>query len=215
DIARHPRFADRKRTLSVDGQELTGWFVHDFTLDELRELRCVERWPRRRPNNAAFDGLLPLLTFDDVMRLATDGAWHRGSPVPVWPELKSPTHFAAHGVDPVPLLVDALRRHGLDGPTAPVLVQCFEPSTLQRLAEIVPVPRLQLLERGSRPFDAVLDGDDRTFDDRLTDDGLAEMAGYATCLGVDKSMLGVDVSAASSQQSDVMERASRHGLEVF
>ncbi|RPI84313.1 MAG: glycerophosphodiester phosphodiesterase, partial [Planctomycetaceae bacterium] len=32
DVARHPEFADRRTTKTVDGRESTGWFIEDFTL---------------------------------------------------------------------------------------------------------------------------------------------------------------------------------------
>ena len=37
------RFADRKRTKTVDGQSITGWFTEDFTLAEIKTLRARER----------------------------------------------------------------------------------------------------------------------------------------------------------------------------
>ncbi len=32
DITKYPQFADRKKTVSLDGTEITGWFAEDFTL---------------------------------------------------------------------------------------------------------------------------------------------------------------------------------------
>lgn len=43
DVADHPELADRRTTKEVDGQRLTGWFVEDLTLAELKTLRCRER----------------------------------------------------------------------------------------------------------------------------------------------------------------------------
>ncbi len=43
DVAKHPEFAARRTTRSIDGHALTGWFVDDFTLAELKTLRAVER----------------------------------------------------------------------------------------------------------------------------------------------------------------------------
>lgn len=43
DVAQRPEFADRKRTQSVDGRSLEGWFSEDFTLAELKTLRAIER----------------------------------------------------------------------------------------------------------------------------------------------------------------------------
>ena len=37
------RFPDRKRTKTIDGQSITGWFTEDFTLAEIKTLRARER----------------------------------------------------------------------------------------------------------------------------------------------------------------------------
>src|SRR5262245_3452620 len=34
DVASRPEFADRRRTVVLDGISVTGWFTHDFTLAE-------------------------------------------------------------------------------------------------------------------------------------------------------------------------------------
>ena len=46
-------FPDRKRTKTVDGRSVTGWFTEDFTLAELKTLRARERLPSR---SHAYDG---------------------------------------------------------------------------------------------------------------------------------------------------------------
>jgi len=37
------KFPDRKRTKTVDGMSITGWFSEDFTLAEIKTLRARER----------------------------------------------------------------------------------------------------------------------------------------------------------------------------
>src|SRR4051812_19042856 len=70
DVADRPEFSGRRRTTEVDGEELTGWFVQDFTLAELRTLRAVERLPAVRRLNTAYDGRFGLLTLADVVEIA-------------------------------------------------------------------------------------------------------------------------------------------------
>ena len=45
DVARRPEFSDRKASYLIDGETVTGWFTHDFTLAELKSLRGRERLP--------------------------------------------------------------------------------------------------------------------------------------------------------------------------
>ncbi len=52
DVAKHPEFAGRKATKTIDGEKHVGWFTEDFTLAELKTLRAKERLPMLRPDNA-------------------------------------------------------------------------------------------------------------------------------------------------------------------
>jgi TolB-like protein/Tfp pilus assembly protein PilF len=61
------RFPDRKRTKTIDGQSMTGWFTEDFTLSEIKTLRARERLPFR---SHAYDGQFQIVTFDEVIELA-------------------------------------------------------------------------------------------------------------------------------------------------
>ena len=70
DVAIHHEFADRQTTKEIDGVALTGWFMDDFTLDELRTLRARERLPDVRPGSAAFDGRFGVPTLQEVADLA-------------------------------------------------------------------------------------------------------------------------------------------------
>src|SRR5256885_7102033 len=49
NVADRPEFAARKTTKTIEGQAITGWFVEDFTLAELKTLRARERIPAIRP----------------------------------------------------------------------------------------------------------------------------------------------------------------------
>jgi glycerophosphoryl diester phosphodiesterase len=69
DVADRPEYADRKTVKIVDNQPLDGWFVEDFTWDELRALRCRERLASLRPEAAAFDGQFEILRLTDLLRL--------------------------------------------------------------------------------------------------------------------------------------------------
>ena len=62
-----PEFAERRRRLVVDGTAQHGWFVQDFDLSELRELRTRERWPRKRPGSAMYDGHFHVVTLEELL----------------------------------------------------------------------------------------------------------------------------------------------------
>ena len=70
DVAKHPEFAARKTTKTVDGVAETGWFTEDFTLAEIETLRAVERLPGVREENTIHDGRYRIPTFQQVIDLA-------------------------------------------------------------------------------------------------------------------------------------------------
>lgn len=152
NVADKRRFADRLTVKVIDGVQVGGWFVEDFTLRELRSLRARERLPEIRPKNTRFRDQR-ILTFRQVVRLAK----RRG--VGIYPETKHPTwmkHEGHHldgspiGVDTSQLLVDVLVEEGFTDPGR-VFIQSFELANLFDLrTRILPragldLPLVQLL----------------------------------------------------------------------
>jgi glycerophosphoryl diester phosphodiesterase len=175
DIARRPEFADRCTTRLVDGRPCTGWFVDDLTLAELRTLGAIERLPALRPANTYFDGRYPVATFAEILDLRTRLSAQLGRTIGIYPETKKPAYFAGRGVPLEPLLVDALRGAGLDGPDAPVFVQSFDPDSLRQLRAALRVRHVRLI-------------DDDT-PELATPESLAAVTGYADAVGVQKDLV--------------------------
>ncbi|NYG55070.1 glycerophosphodiester phosphodiesterase [Nocardioides perillae] len=189
DVADRPEFADRRTTKTIDGRAVTGWFTEDFTLAELRTLRAVERLPQVRPDNTAFDGRYPVPTLDEVLALAKRASRETGRRIGVYPETKHPTYFDSIGLSMEEPLVAALRRHGLDKPSAKVIVQSFETSNLRDLDTMTKVDLAQLVDASGAPYDLVAAGDPRTYRDLVTPAGLAEIATYADGVGAHKFLV--------------------------
>ncbi|WP_185867923.1 glycerophosphodiester phosphodiesterase [Streptomyces sp. WAC00469] len=184
DVADHPEFADRKTTKNLDGVPTTGWFTEDFTLAELKTLRAVERIPDNRPHNTLYNGRWEIPTFEEVLAWQDEHTRKRGRQVWIYPELKHPTYFRAQGIDLEKRVAAVLRRHGKDKKNSPVILQSFEPTSIQRMRRLVDNPLVVLLDAaGTRPYDFVATGDPRTVDDLVTPAGLREIAGYAQGIG--------------------------------
>src|SRR6185436_8971840 len=99
DVASRPEFADRRKTVLLDGVSVTGWFTHDFTLAELRTLRAVERLPAVRQRNTLYDGLFRVPTFAQLLDLRARLSQELGRDLGVIPETKHPTYFRRLGLD--------------------------------------------------------------------------------------------------------------------
>ena len=117
----------------IDGDEFTGWFTEDFTLEELKTLRAKERIPALRPANTAFDGQFEIPTFQEVLDLRERLSRKLRRPLGVYPETKHPTYFRTLGLPLEPALVRTLNRNRLNDRRAPVFVQSFETGNLRAL----------------------------------------------------------------------------------
>lgn len=211
DVADRPEFAVRRTTRDVDGVLITGWFTEDFTLAELKTLRARERLPALRPASAAFDGQEPILTFDEVVEIARDASARTSRVIGVAPELKHPSHFAALGLPMEDAFVAALERHTLTGADAPILIQCFEVGTLERLAARIDAPLLQLMQAGGGPADRP----GVTYAEMATSEGLAAIARYAAAIGVqDLMVVPRDDAGRALDASPLTADAHTAGLKV-
>ncbi|GAB7107157.1 glycerophosphodiester phosphodiesterase [Streptomyces phaeofaciens JCM 4814] len=184
DVADHPEFAGRRTTKVLDGVATTGWFTEDFTLAELKTLRAVERIPANRPHNTLYNGRWEIPTFEEVLAWQDEQTRRRGKQVWIYPETKHPTYFRKLGLGLEERVAKLLHKHGKDRKNSPVVVQSFEPTSIQRLNKLIANPLVVLLSSASsRPWDFVETGDPRTVADLVTRAGLREIAGYAQGIG--------------------------------
>ncbi|MGR4849895.1 glycerophosphodiester phosphodiesterase family protein [Streptomyces sp. LARHCF252] len=203
DVARHPEFADRRTTKTVDGRAVTGWFTEDFTLAELKTLRAVERLPQVRNRNTVFDGREEVMTFQEVVELARRLSRTHGRTIAVFPETKHPTYFRSIGLPLEPKLAATIRRNRLG--RRECVVQSFEPTSLKRMTGLG-VPLWQALGTTGGPYD--LPG--RTYQEMMTPAGLAQIAEYADWIGPDKSSV-----AATPLVADAHAAGLRIGPYTF
>ncbi len=185
DVADHPEFASRRTTKTIDGHNLTGWFVEDFTLAELKTLRAKERLPKLRPANTAYDGRFEIPTLAEIIALAKRRSAETGRTIGIYPETKHPTYFAGIGHPTDLLLVAQLKAAGWDSATAPVFIQSFEVKNLQRLHAVTRVRLIQLIDGEGGPADAA----QPSYAAMITPAGLKAVAGYAYGIGPNKGML--------------------------
>ncbi|CAN5133891.1 glycerophosphodiester phosphodiesterase [soil metagenome] len=185
DVCDHGAFAERHTTRAIDGATVQGWFTEDFTLAELGTLRARERLRDLRPANTAYDGREPILTFQQVIDIARAGSLRTGRTIGVCPELKHPSHFAALGLAMLEPFLAVLEDNALTGADAAVLIQCFEVQTLRTLRARIDAPLLQLIAAGSGPVDRP----DLTPARMISPAGLAEIATYATAIGIETTLI--------------------------
>ncbi|MDB5421390.1 MAG: glycerophosphodiester phosphodiesterase, partial [Brevundimonas sp.] len=178
---------------------------------ELKTLRARERLPALRPANTAFDGAEPILTFQEVIDIAREGSARTGRTIGVCPELKHPTWFASLGLTMEAPFVAVLKANDLTGADAPILIQCFEVGTLQRLRALISGPLLQLIASGTSPADRT----DLTPAEMVSPAGLAEIAVYADYIGVETLLIEPrDDAGAAQSPTALIPNTHAAGLRV-
>jgi glycerophosphoryl diester phosphodiesterase len=199
-----PQFAARRRKAMIDGVEQEGWFVSDFTLAELRQVRAVQAFPERDPR---FNGRFGIPTFDEILDMVQRKGRQTGRVIGIYPETKHPTYHQQLGLPLEDRLLAALQRHGLNRAGAPVFIQSFETANLRYLRSRTPVRLIQLIDAADvapdgrliyaapsdRPYDWTVSGRAGTYADLLSSAGLAEVRRYADGIGPWKPYL---ISAA-------------------
>jgi glycerophosphoryl diester phosphodiesterase len=93
DIESHSQFAERSRAGYSDGITENGFFSEDFDLQELAEVRAIERLPEVRPGSAKFDGQFKIPTIDQL--LAAPFMDQKTLVI----EVKHGMHFTTRGMD--------------------------------------------------------------------------------------------------------------------
>ena len=202
DVGGREEFADRRRSKTIDGRLVSGWFAEDFTLAELRTLRAKERLPGLRPANTRYDGLYQVPTFAEIVQLVRAKEAETGRTIGLYPELKHPTFLLQDaGIDSVDLLVAALREADLDDAEDAVFVQSFEVGPLRRLDRLVDVKLVLLV----KPADGPADEPALRYEDMVTPSGLSEIATYADAIGADLRLLFGPEGIPSGLVTDAQE----------
>ena len=209
DVALKPEFANRLTTRQIQGQAVSGWFSEDFTLAEIKTLRCRERLPKLRPESAKFNGQEAIPTFQEVLDLAKSESARLNRTIGTYPEMKHASYFASIGLPMEGRLADALKANGLDSPTAPVFIQCFDVLPLKTIMTLCKAPRVQLVEPNGGPTDVTL-----RYKDMVTASGLKTIATYATGVGPDWSMVIPTVDGDLGPPTALVKDAHAAGLTV-
>ncbi|MEB0055557.1 glycerophosphodiester phosphodiesterase [Variovorax sp. LG9.2] len=196
NVASHPEFAARKKTMKVDGETQTGWFIQDFTLAEVKTLGGIST-DAERPQQ--FNGKFKVVTFQEILDFQKLKTRETGRAIAIYPETKNPTWFRDMGLPLEDKLIAMINAAGLNSKTAPIYVQSFEPGSLKYMkSKGLNTKLIQLIDGDGidmktgamtyaipvdRPYEWAKAGDARTFSAMVTPAGLAEIKTYADGIG--------------------------------
>ncbi|WP_242028642.1 esterase-like activity of phytase family protein, partial [Anabaena sp. FACHB-1250] len=211
NVATIAKFADRKKTVILDGTSVTGWFAEDFTLAEIKELRAIERLSFR---DQSFNGQFEIPTLTEIINLVKGVEASTGKKIGIYPETKHPTYSLSEATyvgtttkinrNLGQILIDTLKANNFTDPSR-IFIQSFEVGNLKELHDtIMPaagvnIPLVQLLDASGidingniiedKPYDFIVSGDSRTYGDLRSSQGLADVAKYADAIGPWKRMI--------------------------
>ena len=116
------------------------YYVRDFTLDEIKQLKVHERtnadgtpvYPdRSNPGDEEFH----VHTFAEELTFIAELQTQDDRPVGIYPEIKRPVWHRNEGVDITPLFLAVLREFGYESHGDAVYVQCFDDQELVRIRD--------------------------------------------------------------------------------
>lgn len=217
DVAARDEFVGRRTTKVVDGQERTGWFSEDFTLDEITSLRAIERNPDVRPESTRFDGEEVIPTLRQVLELVAATNERESIDIGVYPEIKQASHFGSLGLDVGAAVLADLEEFGYETSEDNALIQSAEVETLRELNDVTDLRLVQLLSSSGAPRDQVIKNSGLTFADMATPAGLADVAEYADGVAVEKNryVIPLDESGSLDESATTSFVDDAHEASLF
>jgi glycerophosphoryl diester phosphodiesterase len=193
-------FASKKTTKDIDGAMVEDWFVSDFTLAEIKQLKAKQAFSER---SQQFNNLYEIPTFAEVIALAKEKSAQLGRTIGIYPETKHPAYHEGLNLKISDKLLEELTAAGWNNESSPVYVQSFEVSNLQYIRSKSTVKIIQLLScydvalngdlifdvptgetvSYGKPYDWHLQGDTRDYSFFTTDAGLDFVKTYANGVG--------------------------------
>jgi glycerophosphoryl diester phosphodiesterase len=215
DVSSRKEFANRRRTYEVEWLNVTGWFVVDFTLEELKTLKLKQRYSFR---DQQYNGKYSIITFEEFISIALDASRTVG----IYPEIKDPVHINKHvkwadGKSFEDKFVDTLLKYGYKGQylsenwlKQPLFIQSFAPTSLVHVSKLTDSPKIFLID----DFSVRTQDTNQSFWEITSDDYLAYISNYVVGLGPWKDTIVPAVNNYLMAPSDLVARAHAHNLQV-
>lgn len=215
DIAEHLEFIDRKRTYEVQGCNLTGYFVVDFTLKELKSLRVKQRYHFR---DQQYNGKFSIITFEEFISIALDA----NRVVGIYPEMKNPVFINQRvkwpgGKKFEDKFVETLKKYGYRGSymskewlQQPAFIQSFAPTSLIHISNQSDLPKILLIDEITMPTQDT----NQSYWEITSDKYLDFIKEYIVGIGPWKDTLVTASHNYLQKPTDLVSRAHARNLQV-
>jgi len=215
DVVNRTEFAHRKRTYEVQGAKVTGWFVVDFTLKELKSLRVKQRFSFR---DQRYNGKYKIITFEEYILIAL----YADRIVGIYPEIKNPVFINQHvkwsnGKKFEDKFVETLLRYGYKGAymsedwlRQPLFIQSFAPTSLIYVSNMTNSPKVLLIDDTNTPTQDT----NQSYYEITSNAYLAFIRNYVIGIGPWKDTIVPPKDNYLGQPTDLVARAHALNLQV-
>ena len=152
NLSTHQEFSSRRKMMPVFYEDpyddsyvewnITDWFFHDFTEDELKSLKRIQTKKSRDPNFDLKEGFCSFQEFIDIAKESNVG---------IYPELKYPffvnsiLRSRGDNTSLEDLVLDILNKNGYNQRNSKCFIQCFEKKSLEYVRTKTNLKRVYLL----------------------------------------------------------------------
>ncbi|CAL4943159.1 unnamed protein product [Urochloa decumbens] len=215
DVANWTEFANRKRTYEVQGENMSGWFVVDFTLKELKSLRVKQRYSFR---DQQYNGKYQIITFEEYILIAL----YADRIVGIYPEIKNPVFINQHvkwsnGKKFEDKFVETLQKYGYKGEymsedwlKQPLFIQSFAPTSLIYISNMTNSPKVFLIDDTKTPTQDT----NQSYYEITSNAYLAFIRNYVVGIGPWKDTIVPPKNNYLGQPTDLVVRAHALNLQV-
>ncbi|GLJ48601.1 hypothetical protein SUGI_1025420 [Cryptomeria japonica] len=216
DVHKHKEFSNRRRTYEVQGSNVTGWFIVDFTFEELQTLRVKQRYSFR---DQSYNWKFSIITFEDFIAIALDAPRVVG----IYPEIKNPVLINQHVKWPggkrfEDKFVETLLKYGYKGEymstdwlKQPVFIQSFAPTSLIYASNLTDSPKIFLIDDVTVPTQDT----NQTYWEITSDSYLEYIKEYVIGIGPWKdTIVPTDKLNYLTTPTDLVAKAHAHDLQV-
>ena len=196
------KFQGTQSTGYSDGLTETGWFSEDYNLEELAELRAIERVPETRPGSAKFDGKFLVPTIDDLLACS----FMDGKTLVI--EIKHGMHFLENGINMATILASKLASSDWNERGISIIVETFDEQMLEHLKDACGPGKkyVFLTERDRLPKGS----------SRMSNEYLKSLASRFDGISVDLALaLDMDSSGNHTIDNGLIDEAKAAGLMIF
>ncbi|MFA9289954.1 MAG: glycerophosphodiester phosphodiesterase family protein [Solirubrobacteraceae bacterium] len=219
NVADIKKFSNKKSIKLINGEAFEDWFAIDFTLEEIKELKCTQPYvDRLQDYNLKFT----IPTLKEVIDLININNLKKETKIDLLIEIKNSTFHSEHFIILEDLLFNILDKEELNTLESYVKIMSFEVNCLKYIRRYVNNEIFQLFEEFDletdtflSPYDLSLQKSKVTYKDMISKNGLEEVKEYANGICLWKGYLLDNKFNLNIKNQEFFTYLKKINLKVF